>query len=149
MLKKIFLPLFLALTFASQAFAWNSTLDLYKPLPRKFNEGYAGAMMADPAIRQYPQGQMPIYELVGVMNRAFDSLGYDFDDTVYEAVDGATANELGVLQQNGGMNVIGPIINAMLQGQWEIMVDKDYISEKTAKAVAKAYETMTGLKIAR
>ncbi|MDO5537167.1 MAG: hypothetical protein Q4F72_06530 [Desulfovibrionaceae bacterium] len=118
---------------AAQSSHAGVALDLRYGLPRDFEENVSQLAMEDPVILH--DASIPLEEMAGVWARAFAKLGYDYDATVWQAVQKADSAECERLRASGGLAYIVPVISGLKAGRWSYMVDSGWISHRTAGAV--------------
>ena len=82
-----------------------SVLNLLQPIPVEVNEAVAQAALNDPL---YMEGQsaMPMEEMAGVWSRAFARTGYDYNASLYQALQGAGNEAYLMLVDSGGLSYV-------------------------------------------
>ncbi len=111
-----------------------SVLNLLQPIPVEVNEAVAQAALNDPL---YMEGQsaMPMEEMAGVWSRAFARTGYDYNASLFQALQGAGNEAYLMLVDSGGLSYVIPVLNAIKAGKQDYMAARGWVSTETAEQV--------------
>ena len=111
-----------------------SVLNLLQPIPVEVNEAVAQAALNDPL---YMEGQsaMPMEEMAGVWSRAFARTGYDYNASLFQALQGAGNEAYLMLVDSGGLSYVIPVLNAIKAGKQDYMVARGWVGPETAEQV--------------
>lgn len=112
-----------------------SVLNLLQPISVEVNEAVAQAALADPVYIEGQQSAIPMEEMAGVWSRAFARTGFDYNASLFQALQGAGNEEYLMLVNSGGLSYVIPVLNAIKAGKSDYMVQRGWVSAQTAEQV--------------